>query len=60
MKKNNLLEKIVFVVFWILILAFFKVITINPIEEWGPKFERVETFGPVEQQDSIQLTPIFK
>lgn len=59
MKKNNLLGEIVSVVFWILILAFFKVITINPIEEWGPKFERVETFGPV-QQDSIKLTPIFK
>lgn len=56
MKK--LLGEIVSVAFWILLLNIAGVITINPVEEWGPKFEKVETFGPVEQQDSIILKPI--
>lgn len=58
MKK--VLGEVINVAFWLFIMALMNVITINPIEEWGPKLEKVETFGPVQQQDSIKLTPIFK
>lgn len=56
MKK--VLGEVVSVAFWIFLLMICGVITINPIEEWGPKFEKVETFGPVEQQDSIVIKSI--
>ena len=56
MKK--ILGEVVSVAFWILFLSIMGIVTINPVEEWGPKFEKVETFGPIEQQDSIQIKVI--